>query len=110
MTPIIPNTFSPTSTDVNDLAVLTKKLRTVAVTNYRKFKFGTEPVFNVFMRDNDIKGKIQCPECQKWISITLGKSYEGAPRNWISSNFVTHFKGRHTEFMNRCIDKPHFTY
>ncbi|XP_063707488.1 uncharacterized protein LOC134836170 isoform X1 [Culicoides brevitarsis] len=88
----------PTS-HMNDLPILSKKLRTVAITNYRKFKFRSEPVFHVFFRDNDIKGKIQCPECQKWISITLGKSYEGAPRNWISSNFVTHFKGRHSEYM-----------
>uniref|UniRef100_A0A336KGJ3 CSON007500 protein n=1 Tax=Culicoides sonorensis TaxID=179676 RepID=A0A336KGJ3_CULSO len=80
-------TQTPSSSDINDLGILTKKLRTVAVTNYRKFRFKNEPIFHVFLRDNDIKGKIQCPECQKWISITLGKSYEGAPRNWISSNF-----------------------
>uniref|UniRef100_A0A336KBX1 CSON007500 protein n=1 Tax=Culicoides sonorensis TaxID=179676 RepID=A0A336KBX1_CULSO len=96
-------TQTPSSSDINDLGILTKKLRTVAVTNYRKFRFKNEPIFHVFLRDNDIKGKIQCPECQKWISITLGKSYEGAPRNWISSNFVTHFKGRHSEYMG--IDK-----
>lgn len=84
---------------MNDLVILTKKLRTVAVHNYRKFKYSMEPVYSVFLRDNDIKGKIQCPECHKWISITLGKSYEGAPRNWISSNFVTHFRGKHSDYM-----------